>query len=69
MADKRNACRLMMGKLDGRRPLGRPRCRWVGNIKIDLRETGWGGMSWIDLAQTRDQWRALVNMVMNLWAP
>jgi hypothetical protein len=41
----------------------------VDNIKMDLRETGWGGMNWIDLAQDRDQWRALVNMVMNLWAP
>jgi hypothetical protein len=47
-------------------PLGRPRCRWVNNIKIDLREIGWDGMDWIDLAQDRDQWRALVNKVMNL---
>jgi hypothetical protein len=48
------------------RPLGRPRRRWVGNIKTDLREIGWYGMDWMDLAQNRDQWRALVNMVMNL---
>jgi hypothetical protein len=56
-----------MGKPEGKRPLGRPRGRWVVNIKMDLREIGWGGMDWIDLAQNRDQWRALVNMIMNLW--
>jgi hypothetical protein len=49
--------------------LGRPRRRWVDNIKIDLREIGWDGMDWIELAQTRDQWRALVNTVMNLRVP
>jgi hypothetical protein len=59
----------LVGKPEGRRPLGRPRLRWVDNIKIDLRETGWGGMGWIDLAQDRDQWRALVNTVMNLQVP
>jgi hypothetical protein len=48
------------------RPLGRPRRRWVDNTKMDLREIGWGGLNWIDLAQDRDQWRALVNTVMNL---
>jgi hypothetical protein len=47
-------------------PLGRPKCKWVGNIKMDLREIGWCGMDWIDLAQGRDQWMALVNTVMNL---
>jgi hypothetical protein len=52
-----------------KRPLGRPRRRWVDNIKIDLREIGWDGMDWIDLAQDRNQWRALVNTVMNLWVP
>jgi hypothetical protein len=56
-------------KLEGRRPLGRPRHRWVGNIKMDLREIGWDGMDWIDLAQDRDQWRAPVNTVMYLWVP
>jgi hypothetical protein len=56
----------LVGKLEGKRPLGRPRCKWVDNIKRDLREIGWGGMDWIDLAQDRDQWRTLVNMVMNL---
>jgi hypothetical protein len=50
MGEKRNACRLLVGKPEGKRPLGRPRCRWVDNIKIDLREIGWDGMDWIDLA-------------------
>jgi hypothetical protein len=54
---------------EGKRPLGRPRHRWVDNIKLDLREIGWDGMDWIDLAQTRDQWRVFVNTVMNLWVP
>jgi hypothetical protein len=58
-----------VGKPDKKRPLGTPRRRCVDNIKIDLREIGWGGMDWIDLAQDRDQWRALVNMVMNLRVP
>jgi hypothetical protein len=52
-----------------KRPLGRPRRRWVDNIKIDLRERGWDGMGWIDLVQDRDQWRALVNTAMNLRVP
>jgi hypothetical protein len=65
--EKRNACRILVGKPQGKRPLGRPRCRGVDNIKIDLRKTEWDGMDWNDLAQDRDQWRALVNMVMNLW--
>jgi hypothetical protein len=56
-------------KSEGKRILERPRCRWVDNIKINLREIGWGGMGWIDLAQDRDQWRALVNTVMNLRIP
>jgi hypothetical protein len=51
---------------EGKRPLGRPRCMWVDNNKMDLREIGWDGMDWIDLAQDRDQWTALVNTVMNL---
>jgi hypothetical protein len=50
-------------------PLRKPRCRWVDNTKMDLREIGWDGMDWIDLAQDRDQWRALVNTVMNLQVP
>jgi hypothetical protein len=64
--EKRNAYRLLVGKPEGNRPLGRPGHRWVNNIKMDLREIGWGGMDWIDLAQDVDQWRAFVNTVMNL---
>jgi hypothetical protein len=56
-------------KLEGKKPLGRPRRRWVGNITMDLREIGWDGMDWIDLAQDEDKWRALVNTVMNLRFP
>jgi hypothetical protein len=55
----------LVAKPEGKTPLGRPRHRWV-DVKMDLRETGWGNMDWINLAQDRDQWRALVNMVMNL---
>jgi hypothetical protein len=61
--------RILEGKPEGKRPLGRPRRRWVNNIKMYLRETGWDGMDWIDLAQDRDQSRALVNTMMNLWVP
>jgi hypothetical protein len=67
--EKRSACMILVRKPKGRRPLGRPRRRWVDNIKIDLREIGWDGMDWIDLAQNRDHWRALVNTVMNLRVP
>jgi hypothetical protein len=67
--EKRNAYRILVGKPEGRRPLGRLRHRWEDNIKMDLREIGWGSMGWIDLAQDRDQWRALVNTVMNLRVP
>jgi hypothetical protein len=58
-----------VGKPEGRRLLGRTRLRLVDNIKMDLRGRGWDGMDWIDLAQDMDQWRALVNTVMNLWVP
>jgi hypothetical protein len=57
----RNAYRILVGKPEGKWPLGRPRRRWVDNIKMDLREIGWDGMDWIYLAQDRDRWRALVN--------
>jgi hypothetical protein len=66
MGEKQYAYRILMGKPEGKRPLGRPRCRWLNNVKMDLRETGWDGMDWIDLAQNRDQLRALVDTVMNL---
>jgi hypothetical protein len=66
---KRNAYRTLVGNPEDKRPLERPRRRWVDKIKIDLREIGWHGMDWIDLAQDRDQWRAHVNVVMNLQVP
>jgi hypothetical protein len=67
--EKRNAYRILVGKPEGKRPLGKPRHRWLDNIKVNLREIEWGGMDWIDLAQDRHQWRALVNMAMNLRVP
>jgi hypothetical protein len=69
MGGNRNAYRILVGKPEGKRPLERPRRRWVHNIRMGLRDIGWGGMDWIDLAQDRDQWRALVNTVMNLRIP
>jgi hypothetical protein len=69
MGETRNAYRILVGKPEGKRPLGRPRSRLVDNIKIDLREIEWDGMDWVDLAQDRDQCRALVNTVMNLRVP
>jgi hypothetical protein len=66
MGEKRNEYGFVVGKPEGKRPLGRPRRKWVDNIKMDLREIGWGCTDWIDLGQDRDQWRALVNTVMNL---
>jgi hypothetical protein len=67
MGEKRGACRILVRRPEGRRPLGRPRRRWEDNIKVDL-EVGWG-MDWIELTQGRDMWRALVNAVMNLRVP
>jgi hypothetical protein len=69
VGEKRNACRILVGKPEGKRPLRRPRRRLVDNIIIDLRETGCYGMDWIELAQNREQWRALVNTLMNLRVP
>jgi hypothetical protein len=66
MGAKRNARRLLVVKPKGKRPLGRPKCRCVDDIKMDLRETAWGGMDWFELAQDRDQWKALVNTIMDL---
>jgi hypothetical protein len=69
IGEKRNAYKILVGKPEGKRQLGRPRRTCVDNIKIDLRDTGWDGMDWIDLAQDRDQWRALVNKVMKFRVP
>jgi hypothetical protein len=63
----RKSYRVLVGKPEGKRPPGRPRHRWEDNIKIDHQEVGCGGMNWIDLAQDRDRWLAVVNAVMNLW--
>jgi hypothetical protein len=68
MGQRRCAYRALVGKPEGRRPLGRPRHRWEDNIKMDLLEVG-GGVEWIDLAQDRDKWRAFVYTVMNLRVP
>jgi hypothetical protein len=68
MGEKRNACRLLVGKSEGKRPLGGPRQRWVDN-KIDLGDVGWHNVDWIGLAQDRNRWRALVNSVLNLQVP
>jgi hypothetical protein len=69
MGERRNVCRLLVGKPEGKRPLGRPRYRWIDNNKIDLLEIGLSGVDWIGLAQDRYRWRALVNSVMNLRGP
>jgi hypothetical protein len=69
MGEKRGAFRILVGRSEGRRPLGRPRRRWEDNITMDLKDVGWGNMNWIELAQDRDRWRVLVNAVMNLWVP
>jgi hypothetical protein len=67
--EKRNAYMLLMGKPEGKRLLGRPRCRWVDNIRMVLSEVVWGDVDRIGLAQYRNRWRALVNSVLNLWVP
>jgi len=67
MGEGRGVHRVLVGKPEGRRPLGRPRHRWEENIKIDLQEVGGGYGDWMELAQDREKWRALVSMVMNFW--
>jgi hypothetical protein len=69
MGEGRGVCRVSVRSSKGKRPLGRPRCRWEDNVKMDLREMGIDGVNWIWLAQDRVQWWAFVNTVMNLWVP
>jgi hypothetical protein len=69
MGEQRGVYRVLVGKPEGKRPLRRLRRRWEDNIKMDLKEMGCRGMDWIELAQDRDRWRALVNAVMNLQVP
>jgi hypothetical protein len=69
LGEERGVDRVLVGKLEGKRPLGRPRRRWEDNIRMDHQEVGCGGMDWIGLAQDRDRWRAVENAVMNLRVP
>jgi hypothetical protein len=69
MGETRNAYTVLVRKVEGKRPLVRPRRKWVDNIKMDLREIGWDGRDWSELAQDRDQWRALMNTMINLRVP
>jgi hypothetical protein len=66
MGDERSVYKVLMGKSEGKRPLGKPRRRWEDGIRMDLSEIGWRSVEWIQLAQDRDRWRAVVNTVMNL---
>jgi hypothetical protein len=67
MGEERNVYKVLVGKPEGKRPLGRPRRRWEDGSRMDLREIGLGGVDWIRLSQDRDRWRAVVSAVMNLW--
>jgi hypothetical protein len=69
MGEKRNVYRLLVGKPEGRKPLGRPRRWWLNNIRMDFAEVGWGDVDWIGLAQDRDRWRALVNWLLIFQVP
>jgi len=69
MGEGRGVYKVLVGQPEGKRPLGRPRNRWEDNIMMDLQEVGCEGMDWIDVAQDRDRWQALVNVVMNLRVP
>jgi len=69
MGERRGIYRVLVGKPEVNRPLGRPKHRWEDNIKMDLQEVGCGGLNWINLAEDRDRWQALVNAVMNFWVP
>jgi hypothetical protein len=67
MGERRDVYRVLVGKPEGKRLHGRPRCRWEDNIKMDIWEVGWGCMGWIDLVQDKERWQALVNMVKKFW--
>jgi hypothetical protein len=69
MGEQRGTYRFLVGKLEEKKPLGRPSCRWKDNIVVDLQVVGCGDIGWIELAQDRDRWQALVNAVVNLWVP
>jgi hypothetical protein len=69
MGEKRNAYRLLVGQPEGKRPLGRPKCTSVDNIRMDLGEVGWGDVDWIGLAKDKNRWRAVVNSVLNFRVP
>jgi hypothetical protein len=69
VGEKRSTYRLLVGKPEGKRPLGRPRRWWMDNIRTDFEKVGWGDVDWIGLAQDRNRCRALVNLVLNLWVP
>jgi len=69
MGERRGVYRVLVGKPEGKRQLGKPRSRWEENIKMDIQELGCGGIDWIELAKDMDRWRALVTMVMNLRVP
>jgi hypothetical protein len=69
MGETRGVYKILVGKPEGKRPLGRPKLRWEDNIKMDLQEVGCGDIDWIELVQARDRCRTLVNAVMNLWVP
>jgi hypothetical protein len=69
MGDGRGVYRVLVGKPEGKSPLGRPRCRWEDNVKADLQEVGFGGMEWIQLTKDRDRWRVIVSGVMNCRVP
>jgi hypothetical protein len=65
----RNVYKIVVRKPEGKRPLGRPRCRWEDNIRMDIRKMGWEDVNWIHLAQDRDQWQTVMNTLMNIWVP
>jgi hypothetical protein len=69
VGDRRGVYTVLVGRSEEKSPFGRPRCRWEENIKMNHQDVGWGSMNWIDLAQDRDRWRALLNTVMNLRVP